>query len=262
MNVARGVVPAKMRMYLVATHKTRHPQLTFTHRQLQLLEVGAQTEGSGGLVEGNSEEDDPQGSGVLAQHSSADSHAIENGVEAKTPHSRLVGVAVANLLLVALLVRAFFVFMFMLVLMLVLMLVFMLMLLMAVLVTVAVGVSEAAMSEGIGEHHHGKANRDANTNQTVGIHFRLLRLDFTDILERIGNGLGNNGREGGSNHQTSAQRSDDGHSSLAHTQPVRKEAHNACPNEEQYTEEEDKPDGNLVFSEQREYLFEHDSRSF
>ena len=256
MNVARGVVPAKMRMYLVATHKTRHPQLTFTHRQLQLLEVGAQTEGSSGLVEGNSEEDDPQGSGVLAQHSSADSHAIENGVEAKTPHSRLVGVAVTNLLLVALLVRAFFVFMFMLVLMLVLML------LVAVLMTVAVGVSEAAMSEGIGEHHHGKANRDANTNQTVGIHFRLLRLDFTDILERIGNGLGNNGREGSSNHQTSAQRSDDGHSSLAHTQPVRKEAHNACPNEEQYTEEEDKPDGNLVFGEQRDYLFEHDSRSF
>lgn len=94
-------------------------------------------------------------------------HTIEDGVEAKAPHGGLVGVAVADILLVALVVLALLLVILLLVITLVLVLVLVLMLVfMFMLVTsVAVGVSEAAVSQRVGEHHHGKTDSDANTDQ-------------------------------------------------------------------------------------------------
>lgn len=191
-------------------------------------------------------------------------HTIEDGVEAKAPHGGLVGVAVADILLVALVVLALLLVILLLVITLVLVLVLVLMLVfMFMLVTsVAVGVSEAAVSQRVGEHHHGKTDSDANTDQAVGVHLGLLRLHLSDILKSVGNRFGDDSRKGGTDHQTRAQSTDNRESSLSNAQPIGKVTKQACPKEKQNTKESDERDRHLVLPKQRCDQFKHGSRSY
>ena len=97
------------------------------------------------------EENDPQRLGVLVQHRSADSHTIEDGMEAETPHRSLVGMAVVDLLHLVFLraLDTFSVLMLMLVLMFMLVLMLMLM-----LMTMAVGMAASAHPPTSSERNH------------------------------------------------------------------------------------------------------------